>query len=30
LGQTIVIVTHDAGLAQLCDRTCILQDGAWL
>lgn len=30
LGQTIVIVTHDAGLAELCDRTCILQDGAWL
>ena len=30
LGQTIVIVTHDAGLAQLCDRTCTLQDGEWL
>ena len=30
LNQTIVIVTHDAGLAQLCDRTCTLQDGAWL
>ena len=30
LGQTVVVVTHDAGLAQLCDRTCILQDGAWL
>ena len=30
LNQTIVIVTHDAGLAQMCDRTCILQDGAWL
>ena len=30
LNQTIVIVTHDAGLAQSCDRTCTLQDGAWL
>ncbi len=30
MNQTIVIVTHDAGLAQLCDRTCILQDGAWV
>ena len=30
LNQTIVIVTHDAGLANLCDRTCTLQDGAWL
>ncbi len=30
LNQTIVIVTHDNGLAQLCDRTCTLQDGAWL
>lgn len=30
LNQTIVIVTHDAGLAKLCDRTCTLQDGAWL
>jgi lipoprotein-releasing system ATP-binding protein len=28
-GQTVVVVTHDAGLAQLCDRTCLLQDGAW-
>ena len=28
--QTIVIVTHDAGLAKLCDRTCTLQDGEWL
>ena len=27
LGQTIVIVTHDPGLAQLCDRTCKMQDG---
>jgi len=30
LSQTIVIVTHDAGLAHQCDRTCTLQDGAWL
>ena len=28
-GQTVVVVTHDAGLAQLCDRTCLLQDGSW-
>lgn len=28
-GQTVVVVTHDAGLAGLCDRTCFLQDGAW-
>ena len=30
LGQTVVIVTHDAGLAALCDRTCTLRDGAWV
>ena len=30
LGQTVVIVTHDPGLASECDRTCVLQDGAWL
>ena len=29
LGQTIVIVTHDAGLAQLCDRSCYLVDGSF-
>ena len=29
MGQTVVIVTHDPALAALCDRTCILQDGAW-
>lgn len=29
-GQTIVIVTHDSGLAALCDRTCILKDGQFL
>ena len=28
-GQTVVVVTHDPALAALCDRTCILQDGAW-
>lgn len=27
LGQTIVIVTHDPGLASLCDCTCNMQDG---
>ncbi len=26
-GQTIVIVTHDPGLASLRDRTCNMQDG---
>ena len=25
--QTLVIVTHDPGLATLCDRTLIMQDG---
>ena len=30
LGQTVVIVSHDAGLAALCDRTCTLRDGAWV
>jgi len=30
MNQTIVIVTHDAGLAALCDRTCTLRDGAWV
>ena len=28
-GQTVVVVTYDAGLASLCDRVCHLQDGAW-
>ena len=28
-GQTVVIVTHDPALASLCDRSCLLQDGAW-
>jgi len=27
LGQTIVIVTHDPGLAEMCDRTVFMRDG---
>ncbi|MBO4634558.1 MAG: ABC transporter ATP-binding protein [Bacteroidales bacterium] len=30
LGQTVVIVTHDTSLAALCDRQCILRDGAFV
>ena len=30
LGQTIVIVTHDPGLASLCDRTLTMRDGEFL
>ena len=30
MNQTIVIVTHDAGLAALCDRTCTRRDGEWV
>ena len=30
LGQTVVIVTHDAGLAQMCDRSCYLVDGSFV
>ena len=30
LGQTVVIVTHDPGLAQLCDRSCYLVDGSFV
>lgn len=30
LGQTIVIVTHDASLAALCDRTLVMQDGRFV
>ena len=29
LGQTVVIVTHAAGLAQLCDRSCYMVDGSF-
>ena len=29
LGQTVVIVTHDAGLAQICDRSCYMVDGSF-
>ena len=30
LSQTIVIVTHDPGLASLCDRTLTMRDGEFL
>lgn len=30
LGQTIVIVTHDASLAALCDRSLVMQDGRFV
>ncbi|MBQ9400291.1 MAG: ABC transporter ATP-binding protein [Bacteroidales bacterium] len=30
LGQTIVIVTHDPGLADMCDRTCHMKDGLFV
>lgn len=30
LGQTIVIVTHDPGLASLCDRTLVMRDGLFV
>lgn len=30
LGQTIVIVTHDSGLAGLCDRCLTMQDGRFI
>lgn len=30
LGQTIVIVTHDASLASLCDRTLYMKDGLFV
>ena len=29
LGQTVVIVTHDAGLAQICDRSCYMVDSSF-
>ena len=28
-GQTIVIVTHDPSLAEMCDRTLVIRDGAF-
>ena len=30
LGQTMVIVTHDEGLAQMCDRCLVMQDGLFV
>ena len=30
LGQTIVIVTHDPSLAELCDRTLYMRDGQFI
>ena len=30
LGQTVVIVTHDPSLADLCDRTLVMRDGQFL
>jgi lipoprotein-releasing system ATP-binding protein len=30
LGQTVVIVTHDPSLAQLCDRTLVMRDGQFV
>lgn len=29
-GQTIIIVTHDSELAQMCDRTLFMKDGLFL
>lgn len=29
-GQTIIIVTHDPGLARMCDRTLFMKDGLFL
>ena len=29
LGQTIVIVTHDPELANMCDRCLVMQDGSF-
>lgn len=29
-GQTVVIVTHDAGLASVCDRTLTMSDGLFV
>ncbi len=30
LGQTVVIVTHDPSLAELCDRTMVMRDGQFI
>ena len=30
LGQTVVIVTHDPGLAAECDRTLVMKDGQFV
>ena len=30
LGQTIVVVTHDASLAGLCDRALTMKDGRFV
>ncbi|MBR0052372.1 MAG: ABC transporter ATP-binding protein [Bacteroidales bacterium] len=30
LGQTVVIVTHDPSLAELCDRTLVMRDGQFI
>ena len=30
LGQTVVIVTHDPSLAELCDRTLVMKDGQFV
>lgn len=30
LGQTIVIVTHDPSLAQMCDRSMFMKDGVFI
>ena len=29
-GQTVVIVTHDPSLAELCDRTLVMRDGQFV
>ena len=30
LGQTIIIVTHDPELAEMCDRTMHIRDGQFI
>ena len=29
-GQTVVIVTHDPSLAEMCDRTLVIKDGSFV